>query len=59
MEGIKTSKEVLDEFFNLIQHNKDLDDQTVDVIKTLHEEDKLTKTNIINALDEVRENHED
>jgi len=52
---IKSGKEILDEFFNNILNIPDVDKNLASEIKKLYDEGKLTKTNISNKLDSLRE----
>ena len=51
--NIKSGKEVIDEFFSEIYNVENADKTTVDVLVSLYSKNKLTNTNIQNALDEV------
>lgn len=57
-QDIKSGKEVLDTFITSIKENEGLDTQTVNAVADLHENNKLTKTNLINALSDLRDKHE-
>jgi hypothetical protein len=54
-DEIKSGKEVLDEFFNSIKDDTDLDQETVAELVALYEQNKLTDKNSSNALAELRE----
>jgi hypothetical protein len=54
-DEIKSGKEVLDEFFNSIKDDTDLDQETVAELVALYEQNKLTDKNLSNALAELRE----
>ena len=58
-DEIKSGKEVLDEFFNNIKDDEDLDQETVEKLVSLYKQDRLTDKNISNALAELRETSED
>ena len=47
---IKTGKEILDAFFDGLRDLPDVDEGVVDILVKLHKGDKLTATNISNAL---------
>ncbi len=55
---IKSGKQILDEFFIEIKNLKKVDENVVNTITRLYEEDKLTDTNLSNALLELRETGE-
>ncbi|MBI1326211.1 MAG: hypothetical protein GC136_01045 [Alphaproteobacteria bacterium] len=57
-QEIKSGKEVLDTFMTSLKENEDLDTQTVNAVTDLYENNKLTKTNLINALSDLRDKHE-
>lgn len=54
-ENIKSGKEVLEEFIANIKKNEDLDADIVDLISDLHDEGKVSKTNLLNGLLSIRE----
>lgn len=54
-EVIKSGKIILDEFFNELKVNEELDKETVSTIIKLYEEKKLTDKNLTNALLDLRE----
>ena len=54
-ERIKSGQELLDEFFSDVTKLRDVDQDTAEVIKRLHDDGKLTETNIANELQLVRE----
>ena len=54
-ENIKSGKEVLEEFISNIKSNKNFDEGIVNMITDLNEQGKLTKTNMINGLSNLRE----
>ncbi len=58
MNDLKTSKEILDTFFEEMSQRDGLHKPTVDALVALHRNNKLTKTNITNALDEARKKSE-
>lgn len=49
----KSGKEVIDEFFAEILEIEGVDKKTVEKLISLHREDKLTDTNIQNAMEEL------
>jgi predicted nucleotidyltransferase len=51
--NIKSGKEVIDEFFSEIYNVENADKTTVDVLVSLYSKNKLTDTNIQNALDDI------
>ena len=51
--GIKSGKEVIDEFFAEIMKIEGIDKKTVKVLTSLYSEGKLTDTNIQNALEQL------
>ena len=55
---IKSGKEILDEFFERIESDKELDQDTVAAIVELYRSGRLTDTGLTNALSELRE-HKD
>ncbi len=52
-DGIKSGKEVIDEFFAEIMNIKGVDKKTVEKLTTLYGEGKLTDTNIDNAMGQL------
>ena len=52
---IKSGKEILDEFFEGIKSDADLDKATVEAVIDLYVSDKLTDKKLTNALSELRE----
>jgi hypothetical protein len=52
-DKIKSGKEVIDEFFSGIYNVKNVDEKTVAVLVSLYDKNKLTDTNIQNALDDL------
>ncbi|CAN5413476.1 hypothetical protein BH23BAC1_BH23BAC1_34120 [soil metagenome] len=50
---IKSGKEVIDEFFSEIYNVENVDKTTVDVLVSLYSKNKITDTNIQNALDDI------
>jgi len=54
-EEIKSGKEILDEFFNNLKKNPDVDEKIAELLNNLYTENKLTQTNISNGLEELRE----
>lgn len=58
MNDLKTSKEILDNFFEGMSKRDGLHKPTVDALVALHQSNKLTKTNVTNALEEAREKTE-
>jgi len=56
---IKSGKEIVDDFFSEIRSLKNIDKNVVDILEELHKEDKISDTNIINRLDELREKKEE
>ena len=55
---IKSGKEILDEFFESIKTDGELDQGTTEAIVNLYETGKLTDRNLTNALTELREDKE-
>lgn len=58
MSELKTSKEILDAFFEKMSQRDELHKPTVDALVELHRSKKLTKTNVTNALEGAREKSE-
>jgi len=56
---IKSGKEIVDDFFSEIRSLKNINKDIVDILEELHKEDKISDTNIINRLDELREKKEE
>lgn len=52
---IKSGKEILDDFFDGIKSDTDLDKATVEAVIDLYVSDKLTDKKLTNALRELRE----
>ena len=52
-DKIKSGKEVIDEFFSEIYNVKNADKTTVDILVTLYSKNRLTDTNLQNALDDL------
>jgi hypothetical protein len=52
---IKSGKEILDDFFNTIEQIPEVDSKLASRLKELYRENKLTSTNLSNALSELRE----
>jgi hypothetical protein len=52
-DKIKTGKEVIDGFFAEIVNVKGIDKKTVEKLLSLHNEGKLTDTNIQNAMGQL------
>ncbi|MBA3285316.1 MAG: hypothetical protein H0U27_09715 [Nitrosopumilus sp.] len=50
---IKSGKEVIDEFFSEIYNVENADKTSVDILVSLYGKNKLTDTNIQNALDDL------
>jgi predicted DNA-binding ribbon-helix-helix protein len=50
-DTIKSGKEVIDEFFSEIYNIANADKLTVDAVVALYDKNKLTDTNLQNALD--------
>jgi len=55
MNELKSSKEILDTFFEKMSKRDGLHKPTVDALVALHQDSKLTKTNVTNAIEEARE----
>ena len=55
---IKSGKEILDEFFEDIKADEELDQGTTEAIINLYKTGKLTDRNLTNALTELREKKE-
>lgn len=53
--GIMSGKEILDDFFGKLGEIPEVDSEIVQVIQKLYAEDKLTQTNLSNALLNLRE----
>jgi len=58
MSDLKASKEILDDFFKDMSQRDDLHKPTVDALVELYSKNKLTKTNVANALEKAREKSE-
>ncbi len=54
-DKIKSGKDVIEEFFNNILHVEGVDKKTVDKLVELFSENKLTDSNIQNALEELKQ----
>lgn len=54
-EQIKSGKEVLDEFFNTLKEVPGVSEDVADVLLTLYQSNKLTASNLTNALTKIRE----
>lgn len=52
---VKTGKEVIEEFFAEILDIKGIDQKTVAMLIDLYKDDKLTDSNIQNALEELKQ----
>lgn len=52
-DKIKSGKEVIDEFFSEIYNVENADKTSVDILVSLYGKNKLTDTNIQNALDDL------
>lgn len=52
-DAIKSGKEVIDEFFSEIYNVENADKATIDILVSLYEKNKLTDTNLQNALDHL------
>jgi hypothetical protein len=55
MDDIKSGKEILDEFFNSVEEIPGVNSTIAAVLKELHRDNKLTATNLSNALLKLRE----
>ena len=53
--GVKSGKEILDEFFQELANKDNLDKETVTTIVGLYNEEKLSDKNLSNALSQLRE----
>jgi len=49
----KSGREVIDEFFAEIRSLEGVDEKTIEKLISLHGENKLTDTNVQNAMDEL------
>jgi hypothetical protein len=58
-DNIKSGKEVVDEFFSEIYNVQNADKLTVDAIVSLYGKNKLTDTNLQNALEILLQNELD
>jgi hypothetical protein len=52
-DEIKSGKQVIDEFFAEIMNIEGVDKKTVERLTSLHDEGKLTDTNVENAMSEL------
>ena len=52
-DGIKSGKEVIDEFFAEIMNIEGVDKKTVEKLTSLYSEGKLTDTNIQNVMEKL------
>ena len=52
---IKSGGEVLSDFFENISSLKDVNEKVIEILSRLFKDDKLTKTNLINELETLRE----
>ena len=52
-DGIKSGKEVIDEFFAEIMNIEGVDKRTVEKLTSLYSEGKLTDTNIQNVMEKI------
>jgi hypothetical protein len=55
MDVIKSGKEILDDFFNTVNEIPGVDSTIAAVLKGLYQENKMTDTNLSNALLKLRE----
>ncbi len=55
MDDIKSGKEILDEFFDNIEEIPGVDGSIIVALKELYQDNKLTATNLSNALLKLRE----
>ena len=53
-EQIKSGKEMLDEFFDGVDEIPGVEKEIAALLKKLYEDNKLTSTNLSNALGELR-----
>lgn len=53
VDELKSGKDVVDEFFAEVLHIKGVDKKTVQALLVLHNEGKLTDTNIQNAMEQL------
>jgi hypothetical protein len=54
-EGLKSGREVIDQFFEDASADDTLDQSIVEKIMALHKENKLSDKNLSNALSDLRE----
>jgi len=54
-ETIKSGQEILNEFFSEISDIEGIDKEVALIIQSLYQEEKLSNTNISNALSKFRE----
>jgi hypothetical protein len=52
-DGIKSGKEIIDEFFDEIMNIDGVDQKTIKELRALHKEGKFTDVNIQNAMEQA------
>ena len=57
--GVKSGREILDEFFDNIQNIENVDLKIAETISVLYKQNKLTDSNLKNELQRLRINNED
>ncbi len=55
MEDFKSGKQILDDFFNEIEHLPEVDKEIAELFTSLYSQNKFTDTNIKNELQKLRE----
>ncbi len=55
---IKSGKEILDNFFDKIEHIPKIDQNLANALKTLYQDHKFTNTNLSNKLSDLRNEEE-
>ena len=56
---VKSGKEILDEFFNGVSKLENVDENIAGMLAKLYQDNKLTDTNLKNALQEIRDRNDD
>lgn len=57
-DGIKSGKEILDDFFDGIEDISGVDNKIASMVKDLYRDNRLTHTNLSNALLKMRGDEE-
>lgn len=54
-DKIKSGKEILDNFFSKVKNLGKADSSVIEIVSTLHKNNKLTNTNLTNELERLRD----